>query len=474
MAAIAAAGLMLAAIPKKSSSAARPAASSKKAAPAKGNKTPKRTASTKKTTPAKTTATAKTGAARKKTAARRRRYVRRPSIPSMPREVALVNVSNALRAGEELNGSFEPIDNGAALIPFFERLYRLKQAGGGAVHVLHYGDSHTASDDMPAVLRDSFQAEFGDGGPGYTLPGRPFPGYRRYDVVSNSSRGWLAEGTLKRRGDGMHGLAGVSITSKRFGETVTMHASAEQAELYFLRQPGGGNLDIWVDDAYRGTLSTDGEWKPMVTTLPGEPGPRRYLLRTATAQPIRLLGTVFQNSRGVTWETLGINGAHAGIIAEWDETLLGAHLTARDPALIVLAYGTNESNPRRWDAAAYEASLRGVITRMRGLAPAASLLLVGPPDYRIRNPQVLADLVECQRRVAVEMRCAFWDWRGRMGGPGSIRNWYFAGFAQRDLVHFTRPGYQLAGKTLYQDLMHLYARFSTVRSEAVNVASGEN
>jgi lysophospholipase L1-like esterase len=276
----------------------------------------------------------------------------------------------------------------------------------------------------------------------------------------------VTEGTLKKRGDGMHGLSGVSLTARRFGETITIKATADEAELYFLQQPGGGNLDIWLDDAYRGTVSTDGELKPMVATLPGEPGARRYLFRTATAQPVRVLGVVFQNKSGVTWETLGINGAHAGIIGEWDESLLGSHIASRDPALIVLAYGTNESNSQRWEAAAYEAQLRAVVARLRGMAPAATLLLVGPPDYHVRTPAVLNEIVRIQRQVAVDMRCSFWSWRDRMGGPGSIRAWYYAGLAQRDLVHFSRAGYQLAGKTLYQDLRYLYDRFIQVRLAA--------
>ena len=422
-----------------------------------------------------TKVTNKSGAARKTTTARRRRPVHRlPPVTPQQREAAIVDVNNALNAAAELNGAFEPFDNSAALVPFYERLYRLKNLDGPAVRVLHYGDSHTASDDWAAVLRQSFQAEFGDGGPGFAMPGKPFPGYRRYDVSSNSSRGWVAEGTMKRRGDGMHGLGGVSITARRVGETVTLEASGEQAELYLLQQPGGGNLDVWLDGAYHGTIKTRGELKPDATTLPGQPGNRRYRFRTSSYGPVRLLGSVVQNARGVTWETLGINGAQVSLIAEWEQSALVSQFTARDPAMIVLAYGTNEANMRSWDPNSYEAVLRGVIQRLRILSPSAAILLVGPPDCKVRSTFTLTQVVEIQRRVAYETNCAFWSWRDRMGGPGAIRNWLFAGMAQSDMIHFSRPGYQLVGKTLFQDLMHVYERFVGARMEAVSVAARED
>ncbi len=42
------------------------------------------------------------------------------------------------------------------------------------------------------------------------------------------------------------------------------------------------------------------------------------------------------------WETLGINGAQADLLLGWNPEILRAHVERRDPALIVLAYGTNE------------------------------------------------------------------------------------------------------------------------------------
>ena len=390
----------------------------------------------------------------------RRYWVPPPSVEV--RKAAFQQVSGSMDAYPE---TFE---NAAALVPFFERLYRIKEESP-AIHVLHYGDSHTASDDLPHALRQAFQERFGNGGPGFAMPGSPFRGYRRFDLRSWNSRRWTTEGTPLRAGDGLHGLGGVSLTARREGESVSLTVEGDHAELLFLRQPGGGSFDIYLNGEHQGTVDTDGETGPASLELPTGRGPMLYLFRTRSNAPVRLLGSIVQNRAGITWETLGINGAQVSQILDWDPRLLATHVAKRDPAMIVLAYGTNEATSPHWSDADYLSKLRKVVGIFRTLAPAATILLVGPPDCRVRSPGALAAVIEAQRQVAAEFGCAFWDWRSRMGGPGSIRNWVYSGMAQYDHVHLTPAGYQLTGRTLYRDLMGQYERFLRVRTETASV-----
>jgi hypothetical protein len=80
----------------------------------------------------------------------------------------------------------------------------------------------------------------------------------------------------------------------------------------------------------------------------------------------------------------------------------------------------------------------------------------------------LDDVIDIQRQVALENGCAFWDWRSRMGGPGSVREWVQAGLSQGDYVHFTGAGYRLVGDMLIEELLEQYNRFLAVRAEATN------
>jgi lysophospholipase L1-like esterase len=325
-------------------------------------------------------------------------------------------------------------------------------------------------------MRQALQRKFGAGGPGFTLAGHPFAGYRRFDSHGASSRGWYTDGLVGRPGDGIYGLAGVSLTTESAGETVTLSAQCEQIELHYLQQPGGGQLEFAIDNFTIDTIDTAGEVAPGIYRYSPPLGLHEFTVKTASNAPVRLFGWVAQNRSGITYETLGINGAQAEIMLEWNPTILAGELAARDPALIVIAYGTNEALSRSWTAEQYRTAFGEVIRRLREDAPVASILVVGPPDceYRYRGRRLpfphLDDVIEIQRQVALENGCAFWDWRTRMGGPGSVRQWVQAGLSQGDYVHFTGAGYRLIGDMLVDELMAQYDRFLAARAE---VSSGQ-
>ena len=60
-----------------------------------------------------------------------------------------------------------------------------------------------------------------------------------------------------------------------------------------------------------------------------EPGWHTFEVRTVSSDPVRLLGWVLQNASGVTYETLGINGAQADLLNTWDESVFAAQVSRR-------------------------------------------------------------------------------------------------------------------------------------------------
>ncbi|MBI3683404.1 MAG: SGNH/GDSL hydrolase family protein [Acidobacteria bacterium] len=368
-----------------------------------------------------------------------------------------------------------PVENIAALVPFFEQLYRHQRGeSDGSLHILQYGDSHTAADEWTGFLRALFQNRFGDGGSGYAYAGRPWNGYRRLDLRSGGTKGWYSDGLVGRQGDGWYGLGGVSIRTTRPGESVTLEVSCDKLELYYLQQPGGGALEFFDNGVQTGRISTSGEMGPGYWSYEAPAGFHRFELETVDRLPVRLFGWVAEQGRGVTYETLGINGAQASIVFRWEEKLLAEHVTRRRPALIVLAYGTNEAGSAEWNKENYRDMFATLIHRFRQMAPAASILVIGPPDryYRVRNRgwRLLAGLdriVEAQREAALGTGCAFWDLRAKMGGKGSMKQWVSSGLAQRDHAHFTAEGYRILGGAVFQDLMEHYGTFLKVRQELI-------
>ena len=411
---------------------------------------------------------------KKKARAPRARRYPQPSVSAKVRTASLQKV--ALQLDERPDPA---IDRPGTLVPFFERLYRLSTGDTPAVHIVHFGDSHTASDDWTGVLRDLFQNRFGNGGAGFSMAGIPFKGYRRFDVHGGASRLWDPAGLRTGEGDGFFGLGGVSIATERAGQTIYLDADCASVELDYLQQPDGGRIALSVDGETVKEASTEGGFAAGFLEYATTPGHHRFEARTLDPAPVRLLGWVTENPKGITYESMGINGAEAALIQRWDEPMHAAYLKRREPALIVLAYGTNEASDSKWTESGYLEMFSAILQRLRRAVPAASILVLGPPDRftrvkgRWRPFEGVDRIVAAQQEACRQNRCAYWNTRARMGAEGSMVNWVMAGLAQGDYAHFTSAGYQRLASVLFQDIMRLYESYLKIRPELASQATDE-
>jgi lysophospholipase L1-like esterase len=366
------------------------------------------------------------------------------------------------------------IENPRALHPFFDQLHQLEaDPATQLVRVIQFGDSHTAADLFTGALRTLFQEKFGDGGAGFSYAGYPFAGYHIHGTRRAQSTGWLALGThLKDIGDGMVGMGGVSLSTEAAGNWVSLDADATSLEVQYLVQSNGGSIEIRDNDTLITTVSTASSDILAADTAGHfttkvEPGPHHFEVLTIDHAPVRLLGLSTENSAGVTYEAAGINGAEASLFLRWNETLQQTLMTAANPALIVLSYGTNEAGDRNWTEEGYAEMFRRIIERVRRATPNASILVVGPPDRALRagrrawKPFTGVDrIVAAQRSVCRQMNCAYWDQRSRMGGFGSMRDWVSISWAQPDHTHFTGEGYTELAGALFSDIVQQYDTYS--------------
>jgi hypothetical protein len=342
---------------------------------------------------------------------------------------------------------------------------------GESVHILHFGDSHTAADQWTSGLRDLFQQRFGNGGSGFSVAGHPFKGYRRVDARGGATMGWLSDGLRTASGDGYFGLGGISISSERRGESVFLDTDCDRIEIQYLQHPEGGRLVLYDREQLLQEFSTAGDLSPAFVNYETAAGPHRFILKTLDSQLVRLFGWVVDKPSGVTYEALGINGAEASVIMRWNAAMLATYVHRRNPGLIVLAYGTNEASDPNWMPETYQAMLSGLLQRLRQQAPAASILVIGPGDrwahYRTgwRPVSGIDFVIDAQRAACGEDACAFWDLRKRIGGKGAMRDWVTAGLGQADRVHFTAAGYQRLASALYEDLMAQYELYKKARLE---------
>jgi lysophospholipase L1-like esterase len=359
-----------------------------------------------------------------------------------------------------------------ALAPFHARL---RAPGGGAIHILQIGDSHTSADAISNGIRAPLQARFGNGGRGVVAPGRPYQNYVTWNVTASQSGGWTANSWNNSTPDSPPlGLSGFSQTARAAGETIGLAADAPEHEfdrlvLCAVAQPGGGTIVVriggeerrWSLDAPRRLAachSVDSASPVASASLATEDGGVVTITSLAT----------FRRDGGAILSNLGVIGAQLANFGRSDERVLRAELDAYRPALIILAFGTNEGFDRRVSPRDYEAGLRAQIARIRRLAGArVPILIVGAPDAATRDstaaggdcgegyytPALLGEIRRRQRAVARALGLAFWDWEAAMGGRCASRIWHRAGLMRDDHIHFTRDGGDRIGRMLFDDLM---------------------
>jgi lysophospholipase L1-like esterase len=357
------------------------------------------------------------------------------------------------------------IENPAALQNFFSALGDARSRQRlEPVRIMHFGDSHTAADVLTADIRRHFQGDFGDGGAGWIVPKNPMS-TRRVGVTSGATSGWSIEGIGGRNSPHrIYGPAGIALSTSQPNERAWVEASGNHFELYYVRQPGGGRIDVLVDsrsvlDASLSLSSPRPEVSHLFFDTPAANSRHRVEIRTLSEGQVSILGIVAEHlTPGVVYDVLGVNGARASRILSWNQPALAAVLTDRKPDLILLEYGTNEVADNGWTIASYQHFLTGLLRRLQSAAPQASLILLGPPDRSDLPVAVnrMPLLIEAQRRAAFQTGAAFWSSYDAMGGAGAMNAWVAQGLGQGDRVHLTRAGYDRIADYFYRDLMLAY------------------
>jgi len=380
------------------------------------------------------------------------------------------DVTGTPRVNGNALGLFEPLE-GSGLEPFYTALRNLKagQDEDGKVRILSYGASHTDADIYPHYVRAYLQERFGDGGHGFVHIAKPWRWYGHVDLEIEGFKYWKTEHAQSEssRNDGYYGLLGASLSARdrRASGRVTHRNGTvgSRYEVSFLKQPKGGSFRIAVDDRTIATVKTRSrELGPGYYAFEIKEGSHSIALQAVGDGEIRMFGmTIEREQPGVVVDTLGIGGSRATNMLGWNEAVWADSVRRRDPALITLAYGTNEAGDSG-SMANYEAGLREVLARLRRAAPRAACLLIGPGDFPLPlddgrygpRPRV-SEIVITQERIAREAGCAFWDLRAFMGGELSMIQWVHANpqMAKEDHIHFTRRGYVRMGMALVDAMM---------------------
>ena len=397
----------------------------------------------------------------------------KPVVKPPPEDALRINTS-------EYEGISVRIEDptGRGMQPFYEALERTARGEERAVtRVGHYGDSSIATDLITSTVRENLQARFGDAGHGFVLAAKGYIPYKHRGVRQSSNPDSWETREVARRQDrhGRYGYGGVQSrairgawarvgTAKR-GDVGTR---ASRFDIYYEEQPRGGKFSVRLDDGKRETVSTKADaFGDGVFSIEAPDGPHAIEFRYSRGGPVDFYGVaVERDGPGVVYDSLGLVGARANRLLNFDASHIRSQIERRGVNLIVLGFGGNEASDDRTEDEFYE-DFREVLERMRQGRQDLGCLVLSPLDQarrergRIRTLPTLPRIIAAQRRAAFDSGCAFYDTWQAMGGENAMRRWYKAQprLAMGDFRHATPAGYEIIGNMFYKALLAGFADY---------------
>jgi hypothetical protein len=373
----------------------------------------------------------------------------------------------------KLDVPIPPIEDpsGQALAAFYARLEALlRRQADEPVRMAVYGDSNLTEDLLTSEMRRVLQQRYGDAGHGYVAIGKPWAWYTHRDVQHGLERkAWKSYAvSTDPAPDQCYGFAGIAAQSRANGArawVATAEAgapvgrTASRADIFFLRQPRGGRVEVQVDTETLASIDTAApELSAGFRRIEFEDGPHR--IRFVAKWRVRLFGVALErDGPGIVIDSLGVGGANEKLLARMRESVAREALTHRPYDLVVFLTGATEDVGR-----AHEQALRRRIQLHQQVLPHASLLVMSPPDFangnlrRPRPSQRIVRLGRDKRRIAQETGCAFWDFHGAMGGKLSIARFAMHNMAQYDLAHLNARGAAYMARRFLVALLQDFAR----------------
>ncbi|MCU1237463.1 MAG: hypothetical protein JWP63_5430 [Candidatus Solibacter sp.] len=367
-------------------------------------------------------------------------------------------------------------DNDGVLDAFYGALRRRDSV----TRIVHYGDSPTTADLITGDIRGLLQERFGDAGHGFLLPGKPWAWYQHTGVRLSGSGWQMVPASHFEARDGLFGLGGVSLTGGTGASSKIVYEKTgyTRFEVWFLRQPEGGEFTLSAGDSVLGKVETAGESKAADFAAFTVPEAASELELRVTQGHVRVFGITAENAGpGVVYDSLGLNGASITVLSRmFNPQHWAAELQHRRPNLVIINYGTNEADFAEFVDKQYEKELREAIRRVKAALPGTSILIMSPMDrgYKSGPGQIatmltIPRIVDMQRRVARETGCGFFDTFHAMGGDGTMARWYTAQprLVSADFIHPNPAGGKLIATAFTREIIsglnRYQLRISTLR-----------
>jgi lysophospholipase L1-like esterase len=381
----------------------------------------------------------------------------------------LVEITNQDTVGYTIvSDKVNQIINTEHLDPFFEKLYLQRTQGGRKVSVLHIGDSHILGNFLTKEVRTRMQRAFGDAGRGFIFPYKIAGSNGPKDYLVQSNANWSGANCVRELSEvsdfGVSGFTLQTFNNKggmniRLSDTATAETRSFTKVTVFYRNRESA-YDFKIRDEVSHQVASPVIEDDFSQTWYFDRPVGEFTLeidKKGAQKELKIDGFSLENElAGVLYHSIGVNGAK---FSDYTRSKYFARQTRElMPDLIVLSFGTNEAQAKL-NPTLLRRQMEELTQQLLSQWPHAQILLTTPADSYLRgkgfNPN-MPDVAATIKGFAADKGYAVWDLFNMSGGENSAEAWKTRGLMSQDSVHYSKTGYAVQGKLLYQAIIKAY------------------
>ena len=183
-----------------------------------------------------------------------------------------------------------------------------------------------------------------------------------------------------------------------------------------------------------------------------------YIRAAETANKYVLDGLILSNNQsGILYHAIGVNGTKFSDYNKFPRFF--DQLKALDPDLIIISLGTNESFYTNYTEEDLKSDMDQFNRELLKRNITGNILMTSPPPS-MKNKRTVNDLATAfSYEVSVFANLnswAFYDLHSVSGTSTAMEDWYEAGLASSDRIHFLENGYRLQAQLLVEALLNSF------------------
>jgi len=183
-----------------------------------------------------------------------------------------------------------------------------------------------------------------------------------------------------------------------------------------------------------------------------------FTIATKDSASFTITGILLENEEpGIIYHSIGVNGASVSAFLRCEH--FEEEIALLSPNMVILGLGINDANEADFNPELFKENYLTLVQQFKKVNPQCFFIFITNNDsFKKEGKKYVVNKNALKVRkimyeLADETGGALFDQFEIMGGLQSMEKWRLANLAQKDRVHFSKTGYELMGKLLFNALI---------------------